>query len=89
MNDGKDDTGTYQAVDPTHGGYGMPRGPLGYEPRDTPRKAAIGFCPRCTTNARRTCSNRGAFECSTCGYAWYDERVGEQTYELEDFLSNA
>lgn len=75
----------FRADEPTHGGYGMPRGPLGAIPDAAP-PAAIGFCPLCGSNSRRTCSNRGAFECPTCLFSWYDERVGEQSYELEDFV---
>lgn len=76
-----------RTVFPSHGGYGMPRGPLGHV--ESPQPTAIGFCPRCGTNARRTCSNRGAFDCPRCVHQWVDSRVGEQTRSFEDFVSHA
>lgn len=79
-------TDGYSARYPTHGGYGMPRGPLGNY-RESRATLAIGFCPRCTSNARGTCSNRGMFDCPICPYVWYDDRVGEQTRSFEDFFS--
>lgn len=75
----------YRSAERTHGGYGMPRGPLGTVPESAP-PAAIGFCPMCGTNARQTCSNRGVFDCPRCVFAWFDDRVGEQPRSLEDFV---
>lgn len=78
----------YRAGWATHGGYGMPRGPLGHI-RDNPGPfPAIGFCPRCGENARRTCSNRGVFDCPRCTYFWFDDRVGKQTRhrQFEDYF---
>jgi len=68
-----------------------PRGPLGHEPRDTPHgtTVAIGFCPRCGTNARRTTTVRGIFDCPECSYQWYDARVGDQHHSIDDFFSSA
>jgi len=77
----------YTADEPTHGGHGMPRGPLGTH--EAGQVQAIGFCPLCGTNARRTCSNRGVFDCPTCFFVWYDERVGEQWRSFEDYFSPA
>lgn len=77
--------GVYRSSEVTHGGYGMPRGPLGdHDPIGL--TLAIGFCPLCATNARGTCYNRGAFDCPNCTFAWYDERVGEQTRSMEDYF---
>lgn len=85
----EDDTrvGVYRATEPTHGGYGCPRGPM--DSVESPHAAAIGFCPWCASDARGTCSARGTFDCPTCSHVWYDFRVGEQTYSVEDFLSDA
>lgn len=82
----KIDTRVYRSESPTHGGYGMPRGPVGTIPESAPA-TAIGFCPMCASNARQTCSTRGAFDCPECMFVWYDGRVGEQTRSLEDFLA--
>lgn len=78
----------YRADEVTHGGYGMPRGPIPTIPENAP-PTAIGFCPWCGTNARKTCSNRGMFDCPECSFWWYDDRVGEQTKsrDLGDYLS--
>lgn len=78
----------YRADEPTHGGYGMPRGPLGTHDVGPLAPVAIGFCPWCGANARGTCSNRGVFDCPRCTFYWYDERVGQQTRSFEDFFSN-
>lgn len=65
-----------------------PRGPLGNEPDDSPRTAAIGFCPRCGENCRSTTAIRGVFVCRWgCGYQWSDERVGEQERRIQDYFS--
>ena len=76
----------YRSTAVTHEGYGQPRGPIGTVPEAAPT-AAIGFCPLCGANARRTCSNRGAFDCPVCTFDWYDERVGEQSRSIEDYFS--
>ncbi len=78
---------SYQADDPTHGGRGVPMGPLGTH--DVGPPTAIGFCPMCGTNARGTCSARGSFDCPRCTFVWYDERVGKQMRTFEDFFSPA
>lgn len=75
----------YRSEVPTHGGYGMPRGPIAAIPDAAPT-VAIGFCPMCGANARGTCSNRGAFDCPDCMFFWYDNRVGEQTRSIEDYF---
>lgn len=74
----------YRADAVTHGGYGMPRGPLGTA--DTGPTCAIGFCPMCGTNARKTCWNRGAFDCPNCTFVWYDSRIGKQSREFDDYF---
>jgi hypothetical protein len=78
----------YRADEPTHGGYGMPRGPLAVRPEKGSTRA-IGFCPLCGTNARKTCSNRGVFDCPRCTYAWYDDRVGQQERAFSDFFETS
>jgi len=77
---------TYRSDTPTHGGYGMPRGPVPTIPENAP-PTAIGFCPMCGENARGTCYNRGAFDCPRCTFWWFDERVGQQTRSFDDFFS--
>jgi len=76
----------YRSETPTHDGYGMPRGPIATIPEAAPT-TAIGFCPMCGANARVTCSNRGAFDCPTCTFAWYDDRVGSQTRSIGDYFT--
>lgn len=80
-----------RADNATHGGYGMPRGPIATPPENAPT-AAIGFCPLCGANARGTCSNRGMFDCPSCTMFWYDDRVesdrGPQ-YGFDDFFVDA
>lgn len=78
----------YRSDPPTHGGYGMPRGPIATIPEQAP-PVAIGFCPLCGANARQTCANRGAFDCPQCTFFWYDDRVGQQTHTFDDYLSPA
>lgn len=78
----------YRAEAPTHGGYGMPRGPVPTIPEKAPT-VAIGFCPMCGTNARATCAIRGAFDCPHCTYWYYDDRVGKQTRTFDDYFSPA
>jgi len=68
------------------GDSGYRRGPIAdhtgaYSP------CAIGFCPMCAADARRTTAIRGLFDCPRCTYYWYDERVGEQTRTFEDYFS--
>ena len=77
----------YNASDPTHGGYGMPRGPLLHIPKDM-EGVAIGFCPQCESNARETCYNRGVFDCPGCTLVWYDSRVGKQMRGFDDYFSS-
>ena len=87
----------YASDEVTHGGYGMPRGPIcrvrredGELPDTRPySRCAIGFCPMCGTNSRGTCSNRGVFECHECPFFWFDYRVGEQTRSIDDFFTTA
>ena len=78
----------YRADPPSHGGYGMPRGPIPTIPESVPT-VAIGFCPMCGENARGTCANRGMFDCPRCTFWWFDERVGSQTRSFEDDFSPA
>lgn len=78
-------TDAYRADKPTHGGYGMPKGPIPTVSEDV--NLAIGFCPRCGENSRKTCSNRGMFDCNNCTYWWYDSRVGAQQTEFDDYFS--
>jgi hypothetical protein len=78
----------YRSDTPTHGGYGMPRGPIATIPENAPT-VAIGFCPMCGENARGTCFNRGVFDCPQCTFFWYDDRVGEQTRDIDDYFSKA
>lgn len=70
---------------------GFPAGPMGHirDPPfgDGPIPLAIGFCPRCGTNARRTTQVRGLFDCPYCIYAWYDDRVGQQSVSFADFFT--
>jgi len=77
----------YQADEKTHNGYGMPRGPIAAGTLGQKSMPAIGFCPRCGTNARKTCYNRGVFDCPNCTHFWYDERVGKQTRTIDDCFS--
>lgn len=69
---------------------GWPRGPL-FDHRGPHPDApfAIGFCPKCTANARRSCSVRGFFLCPNCLFPWYDERVGKQRRRrsLSDYIT--
>jgi hypothetical protein len=81
-------TDAYRSTRPTHDGYGMPRGPIPTPPERAPT-AAIGFCPMCGANARQTCSNRGMFDCPRCTYWWFDERVGSQTRQIDDYFSHS
>ncbi len=81
-------TDAYRSDMPTHNGYGMPRGPIATIPEAAPT-VAIGFCPMCGENARKTCSARGAFDCPNCTFWWYDERVGTQKRSLEDFMGSS
>ncbi|MWG36549.1 hypothetical protein [Halomarina oriensis] len=67
-----------------YGGRTFPIGPLGTHDVG-PSLVAIGFCPLCHSNARGTTAERGIFDCPRCTMFWYDERVGEQSYSLEDF----
>jgi hypothetical protein len=76
----------YTSSEVTHGGYGMPRGPLATIPDNAPT-AAIGFCPMCGENARKTCSTRGMFDCRNCTFNWYDDRVGGQKRGFDDYFS--
>lgn len=78
---------TYRAESPTHGGYGMSRGPI-HTPPINPLPIAIGFCPLCGSNARKTCSNRGMFDCPKCYYHWFDRRVGKKLSkpDIQDFF---
>jgi len=74
---------------PRHGDRGYPVGPLGREPGldvDT-SPIAIGFCPWCGTNARRTTAVRGVFDCPGCTYQWNDNRVGEWKRPFENYFS--
>lgn len=71
----------------------FPRGLVGHLPKDVERAGhgpvpAIGFCPRCRTNARGTTGVRGVFDCPGCTYRWYDTRVGQPDYSIEDFTSS-
>lgn len=68
------------------GHRGWPRGPLGHIGSSAP---AIGFCPHCGANARRTCAVRGIFDCPACTFQWYDERVGEHSRSIDDYFSPA
>jgi len=43
----------------------------------------------CGENARKTCFNRGTFDCPRCTFWWFDDRVGSQTRSFEDFFSPA
>jgi len=76
----------YNTDEVTHGGYGMPRGPLIHVPNDV-EGFAIGFCPYCMTNARETCYNRGVFDCPACTAVWCDSRVGSQTRSFDDYFT--
>ena len=69
----------YRADEVTHNGHGMPRGPIAAGRLGKESMPAIGFCPRCGENARKTCYNRGVFDCPNCIHSWYDDRVGTQT----------
>jgi len=85
---GTHDGDIYRSATPTHGGYGMPRGPIATIPEVAPT-TAIGFCPMCGENARGTCSNRGVFDCPRYVFFWYDDRVGEQPRSFDDFFSHS
>lgn len=74
-------------ADPVEGERGYPIGPIGVHDSGPYVPCAIGFCPRCGTNSRRTCSVRGLFNCTACRYYWYDERVGEQQWSIEDYFT--
>lgn len=81
------DTPGYYA-EPTPGERGWPRGPLFDETGPHPDAPfAIGFCPKCATNARRTCSVRGFFQCPNCLFPWRDSRVGQQQRSFEDYFT--
>lgn len=81
----------YRSPEITHNGYGQPKGPIGSisENKSFDPAPAIGFCPLCGENSRRTCYNRGVFDCPQCFFVWYDDRVGEKTRSFEDFFSSA
>jgi len=71
-----------------YGGYGMPRGPLGYE--ESPLGVAIGYCPHCGANARETTQYKSVFDCPRCTYVWFDDRTHvERTRDIEDYFSRA
>jgi len=80
--------GGYRA-EPVRGERGFPRGPLATHDDGPFAPCAIGFCPFCGANARRTCSVRGFFDCPECTFYWFDRRVGEQTKSFDDFFSPA
>jgi hypothetical protein len=77
---------TYRSDKPTHNGYGQPRGPISSIPENAPT-VAIGFCPMCGENCRKSCYNRGMFSCSNCFFVWYDDRVGQQSRSFDDYFS--
>lgn len=85
MNNGEYGDGVYRSSEQTHGGYGMPRGPVPTIPDAAPT-TAIGFCPMCAENARQTCSNRGSFDCPNCTFWWFDDRVGVQSRSFDDYF---
>lgn len=69
-----------------YGGYGMPRGPLGLV--ESPEPVAIGFCPHCHANARKTTGVQGVFDCPRCTFVWFDDRTHvEKDRSLEDFVA--
>lgn len=70
-----------------YGNTGMVRGPIGLV--ESPSPTAIGFCPRCHTNARRTTTIRGVFNCTGCTYQWMDSRVGKQPKSFDDYFSTS
>lgn len=74
-------------AEPQAGDRGHPVGPIGTHDTGPYAGCAIGFCPWCGTNARRTCQVRGLFDCPNCPYYWRDPRVGEQTRSIEDYFS--
>lgn len=86
MSDEQSAGDVYRADAPTHGGYGHPRGPIGTIPENAPT-TAIGFCPMCGANARKTCYNVGMFDCPRCSFNWIDGRVGELASSFEDYFS--
>lgn len=78
----------WKSREPTHGVRGMPKGPLGTLPDRAPM-TAIGFCPHCGSNARRSCSVSGVFACSECLFVWYDDRVGEIERSFSDYFQRS
>lgn len=76
--------GAYRA-ERKQGDRGYPRGPL-CSHDDFRRTCAIGFCPKCGTNARKTTQVRGLFHCPTCDLAWHDSRVGQQPRSFDDYF---
>jgi len=72
-----------------YGGHGFPRGPIGNLHR-TPT-CAIGFCPRCGSNARQTTAVGSLFDCPTCTFFWYDDRTGladqDRDQSFDDYFS--
>lgn len=79
----------YRSNKPTHGGYGMPRGPITDISEIDYPTVAIGFCPQCGSNARETCSIRGMFDCPSCAFFWFDPRVGKQPdpKSIDEFMA--
>lgn len=76
-------------AEPTEGERAYPIGPISTHDVGPYAPCAIGFCPWCAANARRTVAVRGLFDCPECTYYWYDERVGEQTRKIEDYFQPA
>lgn len=68
------------------GDRGFPVGPISTHDVGPYAGCAIGYCPRCGTNARRTVQVRGLFKCPRCLYYWHDPRVGEQERSIEDYF---
>ena len=71
------------------GDRGYPIGPIATHDLGPYAPCAIGFCPRCGANARRTTQVRGLFDCPRCTYYWHDPRVGRQSKTFDDFFSNS
>lgn len=51
-----------------------------------PVRYAIGFCPRCKTDAGDPGHEYDPtyFECPECGYEWYDSRLDGKTLSLRE-----
>lgn len=81
----RDDRPRGYTAEPRRGKRAFPRGPLGH----VESGPAIGFCPRCGTNARRACAVRGIFDCPYCTFQWLDDRVGEQERSIDDYFCTA